>query len=377
MSMVLFLGAFLLVMGGIHAFLYRGLVVGLGITSPGALWALRALAVLLVVSYPLARWLDGFAPALVVRAAHMVADTWFGLMFQLFWIGLVVWLVGRLLRLVGYGPVPGGWGVALVAVLAVGLCVVAYFGARADARVREIEVPVKGFSEPLGALRIAVFADLHAGSLVDETEVTKRVEEVRRLGADLVLIPGDLVDEPPARLAWLVPALARLRAPLGVFACTGNHEYYAGVEASVALLERAGIRMLMNAAVDLPHGLRIAGIEDRAARLFGRTVPPPADVLGPEAATCPTIFLNHTPLASVTEAAVAAGADLVLSGHTHGGQIWPFSLLTDLVYRYDRGLFHVGDGLHYTTCGLGWWGPPMRLGTVPEILLVRLAPKGG
>lgn len=374
-SQLLFLGVFLLVMGGIHAFLYRRLVRGLSITSRPARWTLRALAALLVLAYPLTRWLDGFAPDGVLFVAHWISGVWFGLMFQLFWMGLVVWLVSRVLRLGGMRPRGGRFAVAGVVLAASLLCVAGLMDAKRDATVRRIAVPMPGVTDRIANLRIAVVADLHAGALVDAAVVHRRVTEVMALEPDLILLPGDVLDQPSARLGWLVDALTRLRAPLGVFVTTGNHEYYVGVESSVALLEQAGLQVLMNEYVELPVGLVLAGIEDRTADRFGAPRPSEAAILAGADPAKPTLFLNHTPDTENVETAIAAGADLVLSGHTHGGQIWPFGLLTRLAFPYHHGLYAVGTGHQLTTCGIGWWGPPMRLGAPPEICLVTLTPQ--
>lgn len=375
-----FLGVVLLVLGGIHAFLYRGLVGGLRIESRGARWVLRVALFVLAISYPLTRWLDGFAPEPIVVAAHWIASLWIGAMFHLFWIGVLLWLVKTLLRLTGLWRRLERWharlgrlavwstiGAALV------LCVLGVFGARAPAVVRLARVPVAGYTPELGALRIALVADLHAGVLVDRAFVERRVAELEALRPDLVLIPGDVLDHPPERIEETAAVLAGLDAPLGVFASTGNHEYIVGIERSRAFLERAGLRVLSNERVELACGLVLAGIEDAMAERQGLERPSFAELLGPEASREPVILLNHTPARAESEAAAAAGADLVVSGHTHGGQIWPFRYLTRLAFPLNHGLYELkGGGRQLTTCGIGFWGPPMRLGAPPEIWLVEL-----
>ena len=379
--MLLFVGIVLAISGGIHLFLYRGLVRGLSITSPAVLWPLRVLAAVLAVSYVLARWLDGFAPPGVVLGAHWIASVWVGLMFHLFWIGLAFFfakvllvLTGGWARLAPWHPAIGRGAVLSVAATAVVLCVIGMISAQSPARVRHAKIPVKALSPELAGLKIALAADFHAGILAGERQVARWVDEINALHPDLVLLPGDIVDHPPRRIAWIADAFARLRAPLGVFATTGNHEYYIGVEPAVALLRRSGMRVLMNERVELPGGLIVAGIEDRTARSMGQTLPTYAQILGPEARSRPTIFLNHTPATEETKAAIAAGADLVVSGHTHGGQIWPFGYLSGLAFPFLKGVYEVGAGRQLTTSGIGYWGPPMRLGNPPEIWLIELVP---
>lgn len=371
----------LLVAGLIHLFLYRGLVRGLGIESPTALWTLRVVAVLLAGSYVLTRWLDGFAPFPVILGAHWVASVWLGLMFHLFWIGLVFWLAKALMwatglwsRLEPWHAAIGRSAVGAVALAAVTLSVVGMVIARGPSRVRRVRIPVAGGGPELAKLRIVVASDFHAGVLVTADEVAKRVAEIRALEPDLILLPGDIVDFPPDRIPETADRYAALTAPLGVYATTGNHEYYVGLEASLAFFARAGFRTLVNERVDLPGGLILAGVEDHTARSFGREIPPLTEVLGPEAKSRPAILMNHTPAEKSTRAALDAGADLVVSGHTHGGQIWPFRYLSELALPMNRGLFPLDGGSQLTTVGVGWWGPPMRLGAPPEILLIELVP---
>lgn len=374
----------LLVAGLIHWFLYRGLVRGLGIESAAALWALRSVAVLLAGSYVLARWIDGFAPFPVIVGAHWIASVWLGLMFHLFWLGLLFWIVKALLWAVGLWSRLEPWhaaigrsAVSVVALAAVTLSVVGMVLARSPARVRHLRVPVAGVGPEIAKLRIAVASDFHAGVLVTADEIAKRVGEIRALEPDLILLPGDIVDFPPDRILEAADRYAALAAPLGVFATTGNHEYYAGLDASLAFFERAGFRTLMNERVELPGGLILAGVEDRTARSMGREIPPYPEILGPDAKSRPAILMNHTPAEESTRAAIAAGADLVVSGHTHGGQVWPFRYLSEFALPMNRGRFRLDGGIQLTTVGIGWWGPPMRLGAPPEILLIELVPAPG
>jgi predicted MPP superfamily phosphohydrolase len=378
-SFVIFLSIVLTILGVIHLFLYKQVVGCLGIQAPGVLWTLRVVFVLLVVSYPVARWLDTFASDGVVKGAHWIASVWLGLMFHLLWILAVFVLVRLVMQGTGLtarlGLTPESLrrtSVLLAIAAAVVLGIVGMIVARQSARVRKVTVPVAGLDASLDGIQIAVVADLHAGVLVDAAEVNRRVDEIQALEPDLVLIPGDIVDHPPGRMADVATALSRLRAPLGVFASTGNHEYIVGVEESLAFLRGAGLRVLVNERVEVPGGLVIAGIADASAPRFGGEILSLETVLGADAKVRPVILLSHTPGTKAVEAAAAAGADLQLSGHSHGGQIWPFRVLTGLVWRYHHGLYAVGDRFQLTTCGIGWWGPPMRLGAPPEIVLVTL-----
>jgi predicted MPP superfamily phosphohydrolase len=379
LAFLIFLVVVLVISGLIHLFLYRGLVRGLSITSPTALWPLRATAVLLAVSYPLARWMDQWAPEGPLVAAHWIASLWMGLMFHLLWLGLAFFLLKMLLVVTGLWsrlePAHASLGrsaVLTVTVLALVLCGFGIRHAFGPVRVRTAEIPVKGLTKELSRLRIVLVADFHAGVVSGERSLHRWVEAIQAQSPDLILIPGDIVDHPPERLPGAARALRKLVAPLGVFASTGNHEYIVGVEKSVAFLEKCGIRVLRNESRELPVGLVLAGIEDASAPSFGGDVPPVAEVLGPEVGAKPTILLHHTPGTRQTRRAAEAGADLMVSGHTHGGQIWPFGYLTRAVFPYHHGLYEVEGRRQLTTCGIGFWGPPMRFRADPELWVIRL-----
>ena len=378
-SFLIFFGVFFLVSGLIHFFLYRGVVRGLSISSPAALWTLRFLAVLLAVSYPLVRWLDTWAPDPVIVLAHWTASVWIGLMWHLLWSGFLLWLVKMLLVLSGawgrletHHTLLGKSAVGLVVALAVILGSIGILRAHRPARIRTVRIPVKALTPAAAGLKIVLVSDLHAGVLAGPRLVERWVSEVNALDPDVVLVPGDIIDSPPDRMPEVAEAYRGLRAPLGVFAVTGNHEYIVAVRRSVAFLEKCGMRVLRNEVVELPGDLLLAGVDDPAGRSFDVAPPLIESVIPERAKRMTTILMNHTPGTAATRDAMAAGVDLAVSGHTHGGQIWPFGYVVRSVFPYFHGLYPVGDGHQLTTCGIGFWGPPMRLGADPEIWVIEL-----
>lgn len=378
--MLVFLTVVVTILGLIHWFLYARLVGALDITSAAILWPLRLLAVYLTLSYIIARSWEHVAPEPVVHAQHWLASVWLGVMLQLLWMAAALLLVKAVLVLTGVwgtftpatvtllGRYAAG-GVIGGALLLSGVAMQTAFG---PARVVQAAVPVKHITPELRNLKIAVASDFHAGVVVARHEIERMTAQIMRLQPDLILLPGDIVDRASDDILHFVDAFHKLRAPLGVYGSTGNHEYYIGIRGALDFCEQAGIRMLVNERVELPNGLIIAGIADRTAKQMRLPRPTVAAVLGADAPHKPAILLNHTPETAEALAATEAGADLVLSGHTHGGQIWPFSLFTRLAFRFHHGLYRAGAGHVFTTCGIGHWGPPMRLGARPEIVLIRL-----
>jgi uncharacterized protein len=377
----IFIAVALSVSGLIHWFLYARFIAAFDITSPQLLWLLRGIFVFLTLSYLLARNLEFIgAPWHVITTAHWISCVWMGFMIEFLWMGLVGMVVKGGLVLTGawarMGPANQdilGRSTALIAIsAAVLLCGYAFWRAFAPAEIVRVSVPVKHITDDLRRLKIALVSDIHAGILINQRHVDQIVNQVNALTPDLILIPGDVIDAPAGLLQNLPARFAQLRAPLGVFGTTGNHEYYIGLPGALKLLEQGNVRMLMNTQVELANGLLIAGIEDRTAAQMGLPRPSVEDVLGPRARELPTILLDHTPATDEINRATQAGADLVVCGHTHGGQMWPFNYLVRRAFPYIYGLYPTPGGHVLTTRGIGYWGPPMRLGAPPEIMLITL-----
>jgi hypothetical protein len=227
-----------------------------------------------------------------------------------------------------------------------------------------------GLPEVLDGSSIVALSDFHLGSLLDGEWLAARVAQVEALRPDVVVLLGDLLEGHGAPPPPLAQGLGGFRAPLGVFAVTGNHEYHGRRDGSVRFLEEAGVRVLRDRWVELRPGLVLAGVDDLTSR---RRRPPAEDPIGAALAGRPpgaAVLLSHSPLE--LERAAAAGADLVLSGHTHGGQIWPFGYLVRRSYPRFVGRYEVGGATVIVGRGTGTWGPRMRLWRRGEVLKVIL-----
>ena len=252
-----------------------------------------------------------------------------------------------------------------------GLSAVGVGSALAGLRIKEVLVRIRDLPPALAGLRVVQISDLHIGPLLRKEWVEGVVARVRALKPDLVAITGDLVDGTVDELREHVAPLARLaEAPRGVYFSTGNHEYYSGVDDWLRYLPTLGIRPLANERVEAAPGLDVAGIHDPTGR--GRYAPDLPAALDGRDPTRPVVLLAHQPR-QFREAA-RHGVSLTLSGHTHGGQIWPFSWLVALVQPYIAGLHRLGEAQLYVSRGTGFWGPPMRVFAPAEITLLRLFP---
>jgi uncharacterized protein len=263
--------------------------------------------------------------------------------------------------------------ILLGTVSGVGLLLIAGHINAANPRIRELDIAI---AKPLGAektLRIVVASDIHLGTIIGRKRFDRIVETMNSLQPDLVLFPGDIVDEDlgPVIRENLGESLRSVRARYGVFAITGNHEYIGGAEAACRYLQEHGITMLRDSTATLPNGVQLIGRQDRSSRQFGGQVRKSLESLmaGIERSR-PIILLDHQPFH--LDEAVEAGVDLQLSGHTHHGQIWPLNHITNAIYELSRGYLKRGSTHIYVSSGVGTWGPPVRLGNRPEILLCTL-----
>lgn len=286
-------------------------------------------------------------------------------------------LVLTLLRDIVLLPAAAWWAepTALAVLLAaMALTLIGFVNARRVARVVRVDIPIAGLPPALVGLTIAQISDIHVGSTIKGDYVEAIVDRVNSLGADLIAITGDVVDGSVDQLSAHTAPLAGLVARHGAYVVTGNHEYYSGAQAWMAEFERLGLRGLNNEHVLIEHDgarLVLAGVTDYSAHAFDRAQrSDPVAALRGSPLGLPRILLAHQPRSA--QAAQAAGFDLQLSGHTHGGQFWPWNLLVGLQQPYTAGLHRLGRLWVYTSRGTGYWGPPKRFGAPSEISLLRL-----
>ena len=232
--------------------------------------------------------------------------------------------------------------------------------------VRRVRVPLPKL--PVESYTIVQLTDVHVGALIGREFAAEVVRRVNALQPDLIVITGDLIDGRLSELRPHIEPLRDLRARDGVFAVTGNHEYYWNVEAWLEHLRSLGIRVLRNEHVTIAGALQLAGVDDAS---FGEDVP--RAVAGRDPAL-PLVLLAHHP--RTLERAIGAGVDLQLSGHTHGGQLLPFGWLARIWDPLVAGLKRFDGTWLYVSEGTGFWGPPLRVGTRCEIAALTLSPRG-
>lgn len=317
----------------------------------------------------------------LARWVALPASTWMGL---LFWLLLALGaseILGLVLRLgsgvavaapqgdVAAGADPSVLRAGAVGLLVFGAAALAHRNARGGPRDVRVEIELARWPRELDGYRIVQISDIHIGPTLDRRFARAVAERVNALEPDLVAVTGDLVDGRRAYLEDEVAPFGALRGRDGVFFVTGNHDFYSGVDDWTGFVRELGMRTLRNEHVVIERdGARfvLAGVDDHRGDMLqaegGEDVPA---ALAGVPADLAVVLLAHDP--STFKRAHAAGIDLQLSGHTHGGQIWPFHWLVRAAIPFVAGRYRRGDAELYVSRGTGFWGPPMRLGAPAEI----------
>jgi predicted MPP superfamily phosphohydrolase len=314
---------------------------------------------------------------------------WMGVMFFL----LVALLGADVLRLLGTlasrwlgagNPFDGSRRVFTARMLAGaaiasvgGMTAAAVRATRGHIGIKRVEIFLARLPASLDGTRIVQMCDMHVGGLLGREFVERVVHTANSLSADVIAVVGDLVDGTVEQLRPALASMAELRARHGVFFVTGNHEYYSrsGARAWMDELDSMGLRVLRNQRVAIGSGtdtFDLAGVPDHGATRFPEDGPA-EDIAAALAGRDPmraVVLLAHQPI--TIHKAASLGVDLQLSGHTHGGQIWPWGALVRLQQPFIRGLHRIGESQLYVSCGTGFWGPPMRLGAPAEITEIIL-----
>lgn len=332
-------------------------------------WALAVTALLLWTCFIASRFAERFGFTALADALEVVGANWIGILF------LVVVCLLAVDAVTGFGhllphlaPQLRAWALVAAGVLSV----VAFIqGSRAPV-VRSYDVEMRGLPADKDGTVLVVASDLHVGGYRDGKWVSARVDQIKAQRPDLVVLAGDIVEGDGHDEVQTLKAFHRLSAPLGIWAVNGNHETYGPNGANGAALEHAGFKVLHDQWMELSPGFVIAGVDDLTTRrrLQSRYEEFVDRALAGRPAGAATIYLSHSPLAP--ERAAAQGVGLMLSGHTHGGQIWPFGYVVRLFYPLFAGRYDV-NGMAAIVCrGTGTWGPQMRLWSRGELLRIVL-----
>ncbi|HEY1607973.1 MAG TPA: metallophosphoesterase [Paraburkholderia sp.] len=376
-----FLVRFILIGVLLHVYVGFRLIPDLPVAAAGKTVAVLWLVLSCVLIPP------GMLARMIERQPLGDRIAWAGLLAMGFFSSLLMFTVVRDIVLASLMTVDAIWphtidladarigSAAAVVVAAVLTSAIGFVNARRRARIVSVDVPVDALPPALEGFTIVQISDIHVGPTIKGNYVDAIVDAVNKLDADIVAITGDVVDGSVAQLARHTAPLGRLTGRHGVYVVTGNHEYYSGADAWIAEFRRIGLTVLVNEHVVIEHGgarLVLAGVTDYTGGHFdpAHRSDPAAALEGAPPDVATRVLLAHQP--RTAPAAADAGFTLQLSGHTHGGQIFPWNFLVRLQQPFTAGLAKL-DGLWvYTSRGTGYWGPPKRVGAPSEITRLRL-----
>jgi predicted MPP superfamily phosphohydrolase len=349
-----------------HWFLYRTLVRFFGVTHPSRLLTLKIGLALLSVSLVLTSFLAFRYSNLLVRCLYTAAASWLGIFYLFILASILCWVFYGLAKLFHLHLD----GKILIEIL-IGIALIASLYGFINAgviRVTRISLQLPHLPNQWKGKTAVWVSDTHLGQVRNYGFAQHIATQVKNLHPDIVFIGGDLYDGQAVDLDKVIEPFSRISAPYGIYFITGNHEEFYDNTQYLQAVRRAGIRVLYNEKVVL-DGLQIIGVDYRDSRREEqfRTI---LQKMGIDRHQ-PSILLKHAPLQ--LQVAQEEGISLQLSGHTHQGQVFLFRFITSKVYHgYDYGLKWFGDLLVYTSSGAGTWGPPMRLDTQPEIVVITL-----
>jgi len=328
------------------------------------------------LSYIISKFLTDRIPVIVYDTLQWIGSFWFAFMLY-FVLSLVLLDILRLLNhFLSIFPASlvnnyDAWkfGAFIVVIVLTSVIVAAGYINTRILTVKNLEITLDKKSSPLKELRIVSFADIHLTAMNNEKFLSRIIDRTNSLNPDIVLIPGDFVDE---KSDWLDSrgigkSFFRIKSKYGTYACTGNHEYIVGIKDASKFITSHDINLLSDELVMIDSAFYIAGRDDRSKKQFtGEPRKPLEELMQGKDENLPVILMDHTPFG--LEEAEQNNVDLQLSGHTHHAQMWPLNYITQMIYEKDWGYLKKGNTQYYVTCGVGTWGPPVRTGSRTEIV---------
>ena len=332
------------------------------------------------LSFIISKFLTERIPSFLYDTLQWIGSFWFAFMLY-FFLSIVLLDVLRLINhFFSFFPASvisnyNVWkfGILLVVVAVSSAIVFAGYINTRILNVKNLEITLDKRSSSLNELRIVSFADIHLTAMNNEKLLSRIIDKSNDLNPDIVLIPGDFVDE---KSGWLKArgigeSFFRIKSKYGVYACTGNHEYIVGVSDAADFIRSHNITLLQDKMIMVDSSFCIAARDDHSKKQFtGKDRKPLKEILGERNADLPLILMDHTPFGLVE--AEENKVDLQLSGHTHHAQLWPLNFITQFIYEKDYGYLKKGKTQYYVTCGVGTWGPPVRTGSRTEIVNIKV-----
>jgi predicted MPP superfamily phosphohydrolase len=375
-----FLLAFFAIYGGMHlyAFLKARAALAFG---PGTGILLTFFMLAMILAPVIVHYSEKLGLELFARIMAHIGFIWGAILFLFFSASVVIDLYRLAVYLSGlifqrdYSAISLSTRYSFFIALFLSLCIsfYGYFEAR-NIRTERILIKTSKLPAKIGILKIVQISDVHLGLMVREERLNRILDRVKAEQPDILVSTGDLLDGQVCRLNGLEELLKEVRPRYGKFAITGNHEFYAGIENARCFIENAGFTFLRGEGVTIAGIINIAGVDDPAGKIYGVRDISERELLSGLPREKFTLFLKHRPLVDKT---VIGLFDLQLSGHIHKGQIFPFTLVTALLYPINSGRLDLpNNSLVYVSRGSGTWGPPIRFLAPPEVTAIELVHEG-
>ncbi len=332
------------------------------------------------VSYIVARIMERFGHTLITEIFNWSGSFWFAAMLYFFLIILLIDLVRASNHFLHY--LPADWFVnyaktkfillANVSGFVILLIVYGFINASV-VRIKTLDISVNKSVTNHKQLNIVLLSDIHLGTIIGPNKLTRIVSKINALNPDIVLFAGDVVDEniKPVIKKNLGKLLENIVSKYGTYAITGNHEFIGGVGPAVEYLEKHKVKFLRDTALLIDNSFWLVGRNDKdMPRFTGKNRKSLESILADVDKTHPVILMDHQPFH--LEEAARNGVDIQFSGHTHDGQLFPLNYITRAIYHPDWGYRKIDNTQYYVSCGVGTWGPPVRIGNYPEIVNVEV-----
>ncbi len=374
---ILFLVVFSVMVTGVHLYIWQRLVYS--VTPPGLpRYIGTGIIILLGLSAILSFILSRYLPLKRQEPLAYVAYTWMGMLVFITITLLAIDIISLALTYLAhinlgtysYWPLLRA---ALSVLIATISCAIAMDEAVGEPQITKYDIHLPDLPNDFEGFTIAQLSDLHIAAVLNHKWLEKRVSETMALKPDMVAITGDLTDGMPHLIKNELLPLKDLKAPYGTFFVPGNHEYISDADGWLKFLPEVGLKVLFNEHIAISKGeavIYLAGVDDLSAARYSGHGPDLARATAGIPGSAIVIGLAHQP--NIADEAQNYGIDLLLTGHTHGGQLWPWTIFVKSVQKYFKGFYRVGHTQLLVSQGTGFWGPPMRMGSQSEILLITL-----
>ena len=373
-TFLIFFSIVLIIYGSVNYYLFARGLQAFSLNQPMRRWYIAifwTIAAMFIVGSVLERT----ATSVFAEWIYRIGAFWMAYMLYLFMAVVLIDLVRMLNYFFHFLPPFSQLMRFRLGVIVFALATLVVVGGHINAlwiNVREIPLTIHKKVTGAQEVKILMASDIHLGALIGERREKHLLDIIKKQKPDLVLLCGDLVDGEiaPVLRKNLGGHIQEIKTPLGVYAISGNHEYIGGINKTLPYLKSINIQLLMDQTITLPNGIQLVGRKDRSAGRGSNGLKPLSELLAGVDSLKPVIVMNHQPYN--LEEATGVNVDLHLSGHTHHGQLWPFNYITKRMFELSWGLMKKGTTNFYVSSGYGTWGPPVRTGNRPEVVIFNL-----